>query len=160
MQVLLGAAQASSLVSDVRADGAGLTCLLAFTELSGCVDAELLDGEARRLRLVGQLPAGPGHVSLTPERGLRGTMAALREIELGDPVVDDAWVVRGDGPALLLALAPALHPLAPHAPSVTVDDTVLEVTFGAPVPLAALGARLHEAFAVWGRAVSYRQGAG
>ncbi|MCC7074419.1 MAG: hypothetical protein IT383_24140 [Deltaproteobacteria bacterium] len=159
MQLLLGAAEASSLVTDVYEEHGTMVCTLAFTELSGRVALDDGDGDVRGLRLEGQLPAGPGRVTLTPERGLAGAVAALREIELGDALIDDAWVVRGDGPALLLALAPPLRALAPHAPTVTVDGEVLRVSFGAPITRAELGTRLHEAFALWERATSYRQGA-
>lgn len=159
MQLLVDAARASSLVSDVQGHGDTITCVLAFTELTGQVAVAHLRDGVSGLCLEGQLPAGPGRVALTPERGLAGALAALREIELGDLVIDDAWVVRGDGPALLLALAPALRALAPSAANVTVVDQQVRVAFGAPIERAELAARLHDAFAVWAAAASYRQGA-
>lgn len=159
MQLLLAAAQSSPLVNEVRVSGELLTCTLALTDLAASVRTAAVDDEARGLTLECRLPPGAGRLSLTPERGLGGAVAALQEIEVADAAVDDAWVIRGDGPALLLALVPMLRPLARAAPTIDVGDELVRVSFARPVALVELGAQLHAAFALWARATSFRQGA-
>jgi hypothetical protein len=110
----------------------------------------------RGLSIEGALPAGPGRLRLSPERGLSGAITALGEIEVHDPVVDDAWVIRGDGPALLLALMPALAPLAADAPEIAVEETSVRIRYGRPVASTALAERVHAALALWERAASFR----
>lgn len=159
MQLLLAAAQSSSLVANAQLSGGAVGCVLSLTELPATVRVGALDDAARELELDCRLPPGEGRLSLRPERGLGGAVAALSEIEVDDPAVDDAWVIRGDGPALLLALVPALRALAGGAPTIEVGEERLRVTFTRPVALVELGAVLHAAFALWERAVAFRQGA-
>ena len=159
MQLLLAAVQSSPLVTDVQVTGDLVTCALTLTELVASVHAVELRDEARGLTLECRLPPGEGRLVLAPERGLGGAVAALSEIEVDDQAVDDAWVIRGDGPALLLALVPALRALARAAPAIEVKDELLRVGFARPVALVELGAQLHGALALWACAVAFRQGA-
>ena len=156
MQLLHAAVEASGLASDVKAAGNAVACLLPLTELSATIRVLDLDGEARELILEGVLPAGDGRLVLSPEKGVTGSVAALSEIEVDDAAVDDAWVIRGDGPALLVALLPVLAPLAPVAPNIEVGAELLSVRFRRPVALVELGARVQQALALWERIASFR----
>ncbi len=159
MQLLLAAVQSSSLAADAHESGGAVACTLVLTELTATIEASRIDDAVGGLTLEGRLPAGQGRLVLTPERGVSGAMAALREIEVDDGTVDDAWVIRGDGPALLLALVPALRALAPTAPTIHVEDELLRVRFDRAVPLVELGSSVHDALALWERAASFRLGA-
>ena len=159
MQLLLAAVQASTLAADVQASGDAVACTLPFSELTATVHAQGIDEVVRGLTVEARVPAGEGRLELTPERGLGAAVAALREIEVDDATVDNAWVIRGDGPALLLALLPALRALALAAPVIHVEGEQLKVAFDRPVALIELGGRVHDALALWERAASFRLGA-
>ncbi|MBI1945067.1 MAG: hypothetical protein HYS27_05190 [Deltaproteobacteria bacterium] len=159
MSLLLAAVQSSPLVTDAQPSGGAIRCTLALTELSATVQLGDLDDVARDLSLEGRLPPGEGRLSLTPERGLGGAVAALSEIEVDDKTVDDAWIIRGDGPALLLALVPALRPLAMRAPTIDVGEETVRIAFPRPIALVELASTLHAGLVLWERAVAFRQGA-
>lgn len=154
--MLLAAAQASGLVSDVQLVGDEVVCTLSLSDLTASLRVQRLDDAARGLTLEARLPAGEGLLMLSPEKGVGGAVAALSEIEVDAPAVDDAWIIRGDGPALLVALVPLLVPLATTAPKIDVEAERLLVRFVAPVPLVSLGDRVHQALALWERVASLR----
>lgn len=160
MHALLAAVRDSGLAADAVDTGELVSCTLPLTELRASVFADKLEDAAFGLTLEGQLPAGAGRLMLTPEKGLGGALAALAEIEVDEPSVDEAWVIRGDGPALLLALVPVLVPLAPAAPRIEVSEALLRVRFAQPVSAWALGVPVRQALALWERAASFRLGAG
>lgn len=156
MQQLLAAVQASQLAADAEMAGDGVECMLPLTDLTARITAQDHGDPVRGLSLACRVPTGAGQLALAPERGMGGAVAALREIEVDDTVVDDAWVIRGDAPALLVALLPALRALAHAAPTVTLDADSLRVTFALPIPHLELGTHVHQALALWERVASFR----
>lgn len=160
MQALLAAVRDSGLADNAVLAGEVVTCTLPLSELQASLSVDELKGAATGLMLEGQLPAGAGRLVLTPEKGIGGALAALSEIEVDEPSVDEAWVIRGDGPALLLSLVPVLVPLAAAAPRIEVSEDLLRVRFTQAVSALALGAPVRQALALWERAASFRLGAG
>lgn len=156
--MLLAAVQASALASDAQAAGDDVVCLLSLSELSARLHADRVDEAAHGLVLEGQLPPGDGRLALSPERGVSGAVEALGEIEIDHAAIDAAWVIRGDGPALLVSLQETLAPLASAAPHIEVDAERVRVRFAGAVPLVDLGLRVHQALAVWERVASFRLG--
>lgn len=156
MHSLLAAVQASTLASDAQSAADFVTCTLPLSELTASLRVEKLDDAAHSLTVEGKLPAGDGLLSLLPEQGVAGAVRALAEIEVDEPAVDRAWVIRGDGPALLVSLVSTLLPLAAAAPCIDVEAELVRIRFLRPVPLAELGERVHQALALWERIATFR----
>jgi hypothetical protein len=109
-------------------------------------------GHPRELALDVSLPAGLPRVALRPEAGLRGAIAALREIEVGDRELDDAFVIRGEGdvPALLDDVRPELLSLTPLGLTLATTGERLELTIKSPRE-DKLAPAIDALFTIWRR---------
>ena len=153
MGALADACRAHDHVSVVATDDLSAAVTLVFTQLNGRV--ERTDDT---LACTFEVPARATTLHVFPERGVRGALAATRELELGDAVVDAAFVLRGNDPPLLVALALELTDLA-QAPqlfaSIHVAGDKLTVTFES-LAVSLLGLAVKHAFAVWHRVAFFR----
>ena len=153
MGALADACRAHDHVSVAAADELSAAVSLVFTTLHGRVERK---DDALTCTL--EVPERTTTFHVFPERGVRGALAATRELTLGDATVDAAFVLRGDDPPLLVALAPELTELA-HAPqlftSIHVEGATLTITFNALAP-PLLSLAVQHAFAVWHRVAFFR----
>ncbi len=105
-----------------------------------------------RAPLPGEHAEGGGlpRIRITPQRGVRGAVEALSEVKVEDDVVDAAFVIHADDPALLVAAVPELKALAPMAARVTVDGEGLHVRFE-DLAADAVAAAVEGALSLWHR---------
>ena len=139
--------------ADRVADGveARLTLPIGDAEHAATLLVRPLDAGAVAATLTAALPDADGDaLVLSPERGLRAKLRALRELEIGDATLDDALLVEGDARRVdeVRAAAAAFVELlgvdargrAAHAVTATIDRERLVVA----IPRAAFDARLPE----------------
>lgn len=125
---------------------------LQFTELAGNVR-----WDARSLEVDGAVPLVERTLKLRPEKGVAGAVEAVGEIEVDDPAIDAAWVIRGDDVALLVHMQPELRALADLAPSVDVAHGKVTIKFE-KLDAADQNAKraLEGALAIWHRVAFFR----